>query len=110
MKKIILLILCLFPLGASAEKQVGEIIGFFPYEVGSKKLFFFQLKDNVGGGCNITARFAFDSNKVNFELMTSSLMAAYFSKTPVQVEYTQTCNTMGNSFDVSHICVGTIPC
>ena len=110
MKKILFFVLLSISFGANADRQVGEITGIIPYESGGKKLFFFQLKDNVSGGCNLSARFTFDNNKVNYDAMVSSMMAAYLAKIPVQVEYTKTCNSWGNSYDVSWVCIGNIPC
>ncbi len=110
MKSFLCIAMLLVSFHASADRQNGEIIGFIPSESGSKKLFFIQLKDNVVGGCNVTGRFAFDSSKLNYDVMVSAMMAAYFSKTPVQVEYTKTCNVFGNVYDISYVCIGTIPC
>ncbi len=110
LKKILFMVLLLVPFYANADRQNGEITGVIAFETGGKKLFFIQLKDNVVGGCNVTGRFAFDSSKLNYDVMVSSMMAAYFSKTPVQVEYSKTCNVFGNVYDISYVCIGNIPC
>lgn len=110
MKKLLCLVGLLFSISAQADRQNGEITGVIPFESGNKKLFFIQLKDNVSGGCNGTGRFVLESSKLSYSETVSAIMAAYFSKTPVQVEYTKTCNAWGNAYDISWICIGNIPC
>jgi hypothetical protein len=106
-----LLILCgLFPLGVQAGRISGEISGFVPYESVGKKILIFKLKNSVADSCNTTARFAFDQTKVNFDLMSATILAAFHAKTPVQVEYNKTCNALSNAFDARFVCLGDINC
>lgn len=110
MNKIIITFLALLSFGAFAERQNGEISGLVPYEIGGKKILIFKLNGNVSGGCNTTARFAIDQSKQNYDLMSSTILSAFHSKTPVQVEYTKTCNSWGNTYDARFVCIGDINC
>lgn len=106
----IVLFLISLSFSASAARQTGEIAGLVAYESGGKKIIIFKLPNNVSGGCNGTARFAFDSSKLNYDLMASTVLSAFHSKTMVQVEYTETCNAWGNSYDVRYVCLGDMNC
>jgi hypothetical protein len=93
-----------------AAKQSGTITGFIPYSTGTKEILIFKLKDNISGGCNTTGRFAIDSTSVRYKATLSAVIASYHAQTPIKVEYKQTCNSWGNSADISFICVGDISC
>jgi hypothetical protein len=111
MKIFLLCLLASISMMTLADRQNGEISGLVAYESGGKKMLFFKIVGAAPAACNTTARFVIDSaSKINFDLMSSTILSAYHSKTPVQVEYNQTCNTWGNSFDARYICVGDIAC
>jgi hypothetical protein len=110
MNKIIVLLSGILSFGVYAERQNAEITGLVPYESGGKKILIFKLKGNIAGGCNTTARFAIDDSKLNFDLMSSTILSSFHSKTPVQVEYNTTCNSWGNAYDARFICLGDINC
>ena len=110
MKKNILILCALLSFDAYAERQSGEITGVIPYQSGPNKLFFVQLTSNVVEGCNGSGRFVLEGTKLSYNENVSLLIAAYFSKTPMQIEYTKTCNAWGNAYDINYVCVGSIPC
>ncbi|RZQ52627.1 hypothetical protein C1E23_13280 [Pseudoalteromonas phenolica] len=110
MKYLSMFLLLIFSFKTFAERQTGIITGLVPFESNGKKIIVFKLEDNVSGECNTTARFAFDDSKINYDLMASTLLSAYHSKTRVQVEFNRTCHAWGNSFDSRYICIGDINC
>ena len=105
---IFVFLLCSF--SVNAAKLKGHVSGLVAYETGGRKILLFKLNNSTSKGCNTTARFAFDQSKVNFDLMSSTILSAYHAKTPVEVNYDETCNIWGNSFDARFICLGDIPC
>ncbi len=110
MKIYALAILLIFPTITLAGSQTGKVTGYVPYHNGTLKSFGFKLENNIIEGCNTTGRFHFDSEMVEFNQMVSSIIAAYHSNTEVKVNYSTTCNTLGNSFDTNYVCVGNINC
>lgn len=110
MKYILAITLILVAPSLFANWQSGQITGLVAYESSGKKIMLFKLDTSVTDGCNTTARFAFDDSKVNYDLMSSSILSAYHAKTPVKVRYEGTCNAWGNSYDARFICLGDINC
>jgi hypothetical protein len=110
MKKILFSILCLCATQASAQSQTSSITGYLPYQANGKQIFLFQLQGNVAGACNTTGRFAIDSSSLHFKSVQAAIMAAFHSQSTVTVAYAQTCNTWGNAWDISYVCVGNLPC
>jgi hypothetical protein len=110
MKKLFMLLTALMSFNCFAERQTGEITGIIPYESGGKKLYFVQVRNNIFEGCNVTGRFVFDDSKLNHQAMWAMIMASYYAKTPVSIEYTKTCNVWGNGYDLVYVCAGSIPC
>lgn len=107
---IFLLTFILSSFNALAARQVGKITGIIPYESYGKKIVIFKIENNIAQGCNVTGRFAFDESKKNFDLMSSAILSAFHAGTTVQVEYSNSCNAWGNSYDIQYICFGDIPC
>lgn len=110
MKLIILLCGIFLSSVAIAEKQSGQIQGYFPYHTGQKEILFVKLNNNVSGGCNTTARFAIDSNSQGYKSTQASIMAAFHAKTTIHVNYSATCSSYNNVYDINYICVGDIDC
>jgi len=113
MKKFVALIIFAFCLVANAENyqsQSAKITGFVPYDFQGKELFFVQIEGNVAGGCNTTGRFVIDSSQPRFKSVRAAIMASFYAQLPIVVAYANTCNTYPNSWDLSYVCVGSIPC
>jgi hypothetical protein len=110
MKKIVFAVLFLLSTSASAEFQTGKITGYIPTDYNGKLLLLVQIEGNASGGCNATGRFAIDSSAPRYKSILAGLMAAFHAQTPVTISYSQTCNAFGNAWDLTYVCVGSIPC
>lgn len=111
MKKFLVLMCFIFCSLANAQTfQTAKITGFIPSDFQGKELVLVQLEGNVSGGCNTTARFAIDSSQLKFKSVRVAIMAAFLSQTSIVVAYTPTCNTFPNAWDLTYVCVGSIPC
>ncbi len=110
MKKMLFAILYLYVTLASAELQTATVTGYIPYQTSGKQVLLFQLQGNVSGTCNDTARFAIDSSAVHFKNVLAAIMAAHHAQSTITVSYSKTCNAWGNAWDITHVCVGSIPC
>ncbi|GAB6262567.1 hypothetical protein [Photobacterium sp. 53610] len=110
MKKRIATLIALTSFSVNASVQSGVISGYIPYSHEQKEIIIFQLNNNVAQGCNTTGRFAMDSTSPRYPATLSAVLAAYHSKSPIRVNYLDTCNAWGNSADVDYICVGDVAC
>ncbi|MEL4394967.1 hypothetical protein [Shewanella algae] len=110
MKYVVPCIFLMLSVSVNAEFETGKVVGYVPHHNGSLKSFGFKLDGSAPNGCNTTGRFYFDSSKVEFDEMVSSVIAAYHSNTEVKVNYSKLCNVLGNSYDVNYICIGNINC
>jgi hypothetical protein len=110
MKKALFATLCLCTTLALAQSQTAKVTGYIPYDNGGRQIFLFQLQGNVSGGCNTSSRFAIDSSALRFKSTQAAVMAAFHTQTDVTVSYSQTCSAWGNSWDIAHVCVGSLPC
>ncbi|NOI94298.1 hypothetical protein F0232_04810 [Vibrio sp. T3Y01] len=110
MKSFIALTLVIAAFSTSAASQHGKVIGYIPYSVGDKEVIIFKIENNVSKGCNVTGRFAMDSSSLRYKATLSSIMSAYHSKTPIRVNYLETCNSWGNTADANFVCIGDINC
>lgn len=111
MKKLVAIMCLAFCAMANAQSfQSAKITGFIPSDYQGKELFVVQIEGNASGGCNTSGRFAIDSSQPKFKSVRAAIMAAFFSQSPIVVAYTQTCNAFPNAWDLSYVCVGSIPC
>ncbi|WP_020413340.1 hypothetical protein [Microbulbifer variabilis] len=94
----------------TAEFHTGEITGLIPYQNGTKEVLIIQMEGNPSGGCNTTARFAMDSDKVWFKTAQSVLLAALHAQSQIKVNYTASCNSQSNAWDIQYLCAGKISC
>jgi hypothetical protein len=113
-KTILMACVSLVAMNANAYPLVAGIVtGYLSAgtSVGqANEMFFFQITNQPGGGCNTTNRFAINSTNNNFKTLVASVMAAYTTQTPINVQWQSTCNTWPNSYDANYVCVGSIPC
>ncbi|WP_444996098.1 hypothetical protein [Aliikangiella sp. IMCC44359] len=113
MKKLILVSLLvgfISPAFAELKSHSGKITGYIVSKQGVEKLFFLKLEGITAGGCSSTGRLAIDSSSPSFDATQSAIMAAFHSKTDVNIYYNDTCNTGQNAWDILWVCVGDIPC
>ncbi len=110
-KSLILVMALIVPnIAVAVVKQSGKVIGFVPYSVDEKEVLIFKLENNITTTCNTTGRFAIDSTSPRYKGTFSTVLAAYYAKTPIIVYYFPTCNSWRNSADVDFICVGSVNC
>ncbi|MCL6270741.1 hypothetical protein M3P05_12485 [Sansalvadorimonas sp. 2012CJ34-2] len=108
--KIYLVLLVIFSPSVFAGWQSGKITGYIPYSVDNKEVLIFRIVNNVGGGCNNTTRFAISDDNIRYQSTFAAILTAFSSNKMIRVNYTESCNAWGNSWDANFICVGDIPC
>lgn len=110
MKRLLTVTSLLFASVAMAQSQTGKVGGYIPSQAGGKEIFVIQLQGNATGGCNSSGRFAISTDAPMFKNTAAALMAAYHTQADVTVYYSQSCNALGNAWDISYVCVGNVPC
>ena len=113
MKNLLLASLLLLQLGsasAAVKSHSGKVEGYIVSKNGTEKLFYFKLEGNPTGGCNTTGRFLITDAATTHDGTQSAVMAAFHSKTNVNVYYDEVCSTGENAWDIRWVCIGNIPC
>jgi hypothetical protein len=95
---------------AVADVQTAMVSGYINYSSGGKQIFLVKLVGGNSGACNTTGRYAIDSSVLHFKGTQAAIMAAYHGQATISINYSTTCNTWINSWDMLYACVGNMPC
>ncbi|HEC19154.1 MAG TPA: hypothetical protein ENI97_07385 [Gammaproteobacteria bacterium] len=113
MKKIVTLLVLIFPVVAFAEVGygTGKITGYLPYSYGQEEMFFIKMENFTGTpACNVTYRLTMKSSNPRFKATQAAVLSAFIAGIPVRATGLGTCNNFSNSEDLKYVCLGDIPC
>ena len=102
--------LSMFCGAASADYQSGVITGYLTHKSASTPVLIVKVDTGTATGCNTTSRFAMAADDPRYQGTLAAVIAAYHTQATVKVAFTQTCTAWSNSFDMTYMCVGDIPC